>query len=59
MTLRELRSEIDLMVSRFPEIEDLPVFGESEQPPNGFEVDRLILHDPDGDGFTYVSLGTK
>ena len=59
MTLRELLVEIQQTIERHPEILDLPVFQYLDDPEeDGFEIDRLCLHDPDGEGFDYITFGT-
>lgn len=58
MTLLELRDEIARMITAHPEAAQLQVYANSTDAhaADGLELERVILHDPDGDGFEYATV---
>ena len=58
MTLKRLRDEINKAIAEFPEVAELKVYSPHENPedPDAFPLTHVILHDPDGDGFDYVTI---
>jgi hypothetical protein len=57
MTLQELRDEIDRMITAHPEAGRLKVYGTyapalDEWP----ELEKVVLHDPEGAGFQYATV---
>lgn len=52
MTVRELYQELGRQMQEYPEIEDCPVRTSDDSE----DLGKVVIHDPDGEGFEYVTI---